>query len=1169
MEEENKNTEEAKIPYKGQLLTPQEFVEQYEQDTKKKERTSESIARQRLEIEKEKEEKRNALIEINLQQDQQDAQEKSNNPILGAENQKRDMSLFQVDMPFDVQTGPDLQIIPTTSYEQPIQPNMSVDYRVGGLMSLMDDNKISSFKDGGKKNKTTKSKDGTVTNKFKDKQGNTITQVKTKDGKYFEKKDEKKTAQQLFDEDFKISNEKTNYDKVEEKIEVNKKKYLNDLKNSKIKIPEDRVKKDLEEIEKSGWKLYGKVGYEGDRHTMKGIEPEKPQGFMDKAIDAISNPMTSAGFLMRGQSIPDYMQRDMDRGTFGYFANGRYHTERNPFDIALGDATGLSLANDIRDVKQGVENKNISQASWGLFGAIPGVSELKGALKGSKGVIKNADEVVEAAGDFSRNASKGKGISQEEIDAYNLAVDFKNRGLIKELPGSAEGFADWLKGKYNQKPIYRVVDVNPKVVNDPKFREQMKSIGKNPDNPYEVAEYMGTTPAPADVVNRGRRSGGHDQLIENTNKDILYFAEDPTWIGKRYGGENPYYVKTFADPLPENIMDQVKRLRSNSQGQKNYSRNFPGFDMNNVPHGVLFEDKVLSVGPNTITPIVGDKGKKVRDAVHIVSGSDFERLPNKRFDLGGLMDLINDDNITSYKKFKKGGPIEPPITNSPINTSGPRNEDTSIYYNEDIMNEDLPLSSSPSYRAYTMGKTGAYNEVTKRLGALYEGTPDERLTIKSDSKTGYNYFLNPETGKEFEPLDYNDTKSPNIQRFLINVNSGEGQTKDFYSKTDKEGNLVEGHKKPKGLNTDEDTQQNIFKDLYTQNLAKYGNKERAYFKATEAMKNVIEPQFKGSSYEMLKGNDTDKLAFNKNKDHSLSDIENLYKQEAGSTVTKALIKKYGSVKEARNKVSDEELEKLISEEYKVRTKNLKETYKDYEDKKNLLKNAKFKQGGKTTTSKSKDGTVTNVIRKKDGSTVTQVKTKDGKYFEKVKTKEQRKIDREKSLETLDQIKKSIKGPIISRSEPTLEERAEYNLGNPMKKAYRISEHFAEKGEDPVDNFRHPMAGRYTAQAAYRLRKKDNPWAPEWLNKSAAWVDANMLGIGHEATTLFKDERPWSTKLREAGEDIYNNAVGVNVGLSDASGIEKTKYLFNKSINNELPDGVVDPKGKRNMYFKKK
>jgi hypothetical protein len=221
------------------------------------------------------------------------------------------------------------------------------------------------------------------------------------------------------------------------------------------------------------------------------------------------------------------------------------------------------------------------------------------------------------------------------------------------------------------------------------------------------------------------------------------------------------------------------------------------------------------------------------------------------------------------RKYQKGNNV------FPYNTAGPVN-DMPTYYSEDIKNENLPLSSSPSYRAYTMGKTGGYDEVTKRLGVLYQGTPDGRLTIKSDPKTGYNYFLNPETGKEFEPLDYNDSSSPNIQRFLIDVNSGIEQTKDFYSKTDKEGKFIEGHKKPKGLNTDEETQQNIFRDLYTQNLAKYGDKERAYFKATETMKNVIEPQFKGSSYEMLSGSNTDRLAFNKNKDRSLSDIENLY-----------------------------------------------------------------------------------------------------------------------------------------------------------------------------------------------------------------------------------------------------------------------------------------------------
>jgi hypothetical protein len=63
--------------------------------------------------------------------------------------------------------------------------------------------------------------------------------------------------------------------------------------------------------------------------------------------------------------------------------------------------------------------------------------------------------------------------------------------------------------------------------------------------------------------------------------------------------------------------------------------------------------------------------------------------------------------------FKDGGPVSPIVNNS-----GPRNENNLTYYSENVKNEDLPLSSSPSYRAYTMGKTGAYDEVTKRMGEV-------------------------------------------------------------------------------------------------------------------------------------------------------------------------------------------------------------------------------------------------------------------------------------------------------------------------------------------------------------------------------------------------------------------------------------------------------------------
>jgi hypothetical protein len=241
-------------------------------------------------------------------------------------------------------------------------------------------------------------------------------------------------------------------------------------------------------------------------------------------------------------------------------------------------------------------------------------------------------------------------ISNDLLEAYNLAADLKRQGKISNLPESPEAFDKWLQSQYNQRPIYRVVDVNQEVVNNPVIKNNMLKQGLDPTNEYHIAEYMGTSIAPAEVINRGRRSGGHDELLKGSNKDILYFAEDPSWIGPRYGGNNPYYVKTFADELPAGYKNQVLGLRPTSRMRKNFSRNYPGFDINQVPSGVLFEDKVLSVGPNTITPIIGDKGAKVRKVANIVKGSDFDRLPNKRFNAGGYIDTeLTPEEIEWYK----------------------------------------------------------------------------------------------------------------------------------------------------------------------------------------------------------------------------------------------------------------------------------------------------------------------------------------------------------------------------------------------------------------------------------------------------------------------------------------------------------------------------------------
>jgi len=144
-----------------------------------------------------------------------------------------------------------------------------------------------------------------------------------------------------------------------------------------------------------------------------------------------------------------------------------------------------------------------------------------------------------------------------------------------------------------------------------------------------------------------------------------------------------------------------------------------------------------------------------------------------------------------------------------------------------------------------------------------------------------------------------------------------------------------------------------------------------------------------------------------------------------------------------------------------------------------------------------------------------------------------------------------------------------SLGFPMERARLAGEAAAGPNDDPVDNFRHANAGRYTAEAI-----EDYTGNIPYISPAIGFIGSNLSGIGHELSTLFggMDDRDWTDKLRESGEDIYNNYVGAKVGASDMTPIEKTNYLLYLSSNNKLPDGVVGSKNKKgqtnNMYFKK-
>jgi len=151
-----------------------------------------------------------------------------------------------------------------------------------------------------------------------------------------------------------------------------------------------------------------------------------------------------------------------------------------------------------------------------------------------------------------------------------------------------------------------------------------------------------------------------------------------------------------------------------------------------------------------------------------------------------------------------------------------------------------------------------------------------------------------------------------------------------------------------------------------------------------------------------------------------------------------------------------------------------------------------------------------------------------------------------------------------------------SLGDINKKAKNFSENPEENNN--IDNMRHASGGRYAAEAIQQ-KVRDLPYVGGLLDfvgvdKTAGFIGANAMGIGHELRTIFGgDERPFLAKLQEMGEDTFNNYVGSiigSLGIDDSKKDEVIKYL---SYNNLLPDGYVrTEQGKKdgfseNIYFK--
>ena len=144
---------------------------------------------------------------------------------------------------------------------------------------------------------------------------------------------------------------------------------------------------------------------------------------------------------------------------------------------------------------------------------------------------------------------------------------------------------------------------------------------------------------------------------------------------------------------------------------------------------------------------------------------------------------------------------------------------------------------------------------------------------------------------------------------------------------------------------------------------------------------------------------------------------------------------------------------------------------------------------------------------------------------------------------------------------TLETDVNDFLGKPLVRAAQIADNLAEKGEDPSDPLRHSTAGALTAQTI--ANKTGNI---PFISNPLGYLGSNIAGIGHELSTLYNtdlDDRPWSVKLQESLEDVYNNSVGASTIFNNNSEKDKINYLLNLTRTNQLPDGYGEERPFKN------
>jgi hypothetical protein len=367
----------------------------------------------------------------------------------------------------------------------------------------------------------------------------------------------------------------------------------------------------------------------GRPDTIKKFVPRAKQKWDDKAMDILFNPMTAAGHWMRGQEVPDYLQESLDNGTYGYWANGVWHTERNPFDVVT-DNTPIGAVHAAKNIYDRATD-NVDGNFWTAENAmdaaniIPTAALMKG-MKGLKG-FRSKSLPLDVSSDISR-------ITSNSNRALDLGSD-----VIRPFKSTQAGLTTIGDLTRQLEPIVNNEGRVIRQIGDPKYTET------------GLQKFIGNTGATAKTASKALDEQG--LLNKSITQDDIYSQQDIERL-KRVNNENISY-----EDFDWGNQDENDDLGMNMFGDNEMARIFGESNQLRTPPNEIYLPDIQTnpVSRDTRMEIVNQRAqlKNKYDALGLDNYPSLEEAPeNVRLRAFELEKKISDiDNFLDRARQKR------------------------------------------------------------------------------------------------------------------------------------------------------------------------------------------------------------------------------------------------------------------------------------------------------------------------------------------------------------------------------------------------------------------------------------------------------------------------------------------------------------------------------------